>query len=288
MNILDNPNELIALIGEELAIKDLARFLLACRRLKFLLTPRLYKLGLQDLGETTALQWAAEHGHASLAERAILAGAEIDKPDPWIFDRTPLHWAAENNHRDLIRILIKNKATTSVLDSNRRTPLHYAAMCKGAKATTELLNAGADMRCEDISMNSPPFLAAKSGVVASMRAFVDAGFDITTQGYQGRTVLHRAVGRKWMMGYLLGRTEAKAVVNVKTSNGETPLHLERKSKIVKLLLRYGADIEVKDNLGDTPVHKITRFTNTHLLRALIDAGFDFNTRGRFGHSASRT
>ena len=80
------------------------------------------------------------------------------------------------------------------------------------------------------------------------------------------------------------RTEAKAVVNVQTSYGETPLHWERKSKIVKLLLRYGAEIEVKDNLGDTPVLKITRFTNTHFLRALIDAGFDFNTRGRFGHT----
>ena len=284
MNLLDIPNELIALIGDELAIEDLGQFLLACRRLNFLLTPRLYKLGLQDVGEISALQWAAERGHASLAERAILAGAEIDKPDPRYFDRTPLHRAAKNNHRDLIHILVKNKATISALDSARRTPLHLAAMCKGGEATTELLHAGADMLCEDVYMDSPPFLAARSGVVTSMRAFVDAGFDLTTQGYQGRTVLHMAVGRKWMMGYLLGRTEAKAVVNVQTPNGETPLHWEQNPKIVELLLRYGANIEVKNNIGNTPAHQIASSSKILCMRALIDAGFDFNTRGRSGRT----
>ena len=291
MNILDIPSELIAWIGEELAIQDLARFLLVCRKLTSFLTPRLYKLGVQDVGEVTALQWAAERGHASLAERAILAGAEIDKPDPQQSDRTPLHSAAKNNHRDVIRILVKNKASISARDSTRKTPLHYAAMCKGAEATIELLNAGADMLCEDVRMNTPPFLAARRGVVASMRVFVDAGFDLTTQGREGRTVLHKALGRKWMMGYLLGRTEAKMVVNVHTSDGSTPLHWERNSKIVKLLLRYGADIEAKDSRADTPAHKTASVRNTHCMRALIDAGFDFNTGGRCGrtvlHSAVR-
>ena len=291
MNVLDLPNELIALIGEELAIEDLAQFLLACRRLKSLLMPRLYKLGLQDVGEVTALQWATERGHASLAERAILAGAEIDKPDPQQLYRTPLHSAAKNNHRDVIRILIKNRATISALDSIRKTPLHLAAMCNGAEATIELLNAGADMLCEDVLKNTPPFLAARRGVVASMKAFVDAGFDLTTPGHQGRTILHEAIGRKWMMGYLLGRTEAKTVVNVQNFDGATPLHWEWDSKIVKLLLRHGADITVKDNREDTPAHKIASSRNTHCMRALIDAGFDFNTRGGFGrtvlHSAVR-
>ena len=291
MNILDIPNELIVLIGEELAIKDLAKFFLACRRLKFLLTPRLYKLGLQDVGEITALQWAAGRGHASLAERAILAGAEIDKPDPQQSDQTPLHSAAKNNHHDVVRILIKNKATISALDSNRRTPLHYAATCEGEEATIELLNAGADMRCEDVLGNTPPFLAARDGVVASMRAFVDAGFGLTTPGDRGQTILHGAIGRRRMMGYLLGRTEAKTVVNLQTFDGATPMHWEWDSQNVKLLLHYGADIELKDRKGDTPAHKIAGSRNTCSMRALLDAGFNFNTRGRCGrtvlHSAVR-
>ena len=124
-------------------------------------------------------------------------------------------------------------------------------------------------------MNTPPFFAARSGVATSMRAFVDAGFDHTSQGYQGR---------KWVMGYLLGRTEAKEVVNVQTSNGETPLHWEQNPKIVELLLRYGANIEVRNNRGNTPAHQIAISSKILCMGALIDAGFDFNTRGRFGRT----
>ena len=127
MGILGIPNELLLLIGEYLSIRDLYHFLLTCRRLNSILNRRLHKLGLQDIGKQTALQWAAERGHASLVERAISGGAEIDKPDRGQSRRRPLHSAARNNHLGVVRILVKNKARISIRDSHGMTPLHYAS-----------------------------------------------------------------------------------------------------------------------------------------------------------------
>ena len=45
-----------------------------------ILTPRFQQLCLQDIGELTALQWAAVRGHVELIDLAILNGAEIDAP----------------------------------------------------------------------------------------------------------------------------------------------------------------------------------------------------------------
>ena len=175
MGILGIPNELLLLIGEYLSIRDLFHFLSTCRRLNSILNRRLHKLGLQDIGKQTALQWAAERGHASLAERAILGGAEIDKPDLRENGRTPFHSAARNNHLDVVRILVKNKAKISIRDTNGMTPLHYAALCKGVEATIGLPGKGVDM--------------ARTNAT-------NAGFDLAIRGnYDGQTILHEAVGR---------------------------------------------------------------------------------------------
>ena len=107
MAILEIPNELLFQIAEYLPIRDLSHFLLTCWRLKFLLTPHLYKLGVKDLYTLTALQWAARDGHAFLAEKAILAGAEIEKLWKPRLLWTPLHMAATFGHHAVTSILIQ-------------------------------------------------------------------------------------------------------------------------------------------------------------------------------------
>ena len=59
MGIISVPDEIVLLIGENLSIMDLARFLSTCYKLHYTLIDRLYKRGNVEDGQT-ALHWAAE------------------------------------------------------------------------------------------------------------------------------------------------------------------------------------------------------------------------------------
>lgn len=53
----------------------------------------------------------------------------------------------------------------------------------------------------------------------------------------------------------------KANVNTKNDDGQTPLHLaaqEERTEAIQLLIEKGADIKAKDNYDQTPLHLATK------------------------------
>lgn len=257
MGLLNLADELLFLIVGYLSLKDLSHLLLTCRRLESTLTPHFHKRGLQDVGELTALQWAAEKGHTSLAKLALSDGADIEKADPRSTGGTSLHLAVKSKHIDVIRLLIDHGAKVSANDSGRMTPLHYAVLHKQEDAAKVLLEAGAEMVIVSASMDTPAMLAATLGSVNTMKAFLEAGFDINTRGPQGRTVLHAAAMEceTGVLEYLLLEAGGEAIINVQDSVGLSPLalaiekHYRDGMYAINLLLQHGADPEMKDRLG---------------------------------------
>ena len=53
-----------------------------------------------------------------------------------------------------------------------------------------------------------------------------------------------------------------ADVNVKNANGATPLHFAATKEIAELLIAKGADVNVKDNSGYTPLDQANRYKQT--------------------------
>ena len=244
MGIHNIPIELLLLMVEKLCIKDLSHFLLTCRRLWSLLTPYFHEIGVQDIGNLTALHWAAQHGHATLAEIAIKSGADIDKPSQDQSGRAPMHLAAMNNHPAIIRLLVKNHANISARDNSHCTPLHYATMCEpGVETIRVLLELGAEMMCGNEFVDAPPFFAAQCGSVSCMKVFVDRGFDLTTRGLEGKNILHHAFTRnvrQEMVSYLLAKEEVKPLIKVRDSRGIAPLPNTGHTKYLMLQVYLGA------------------------------------------------
>ena len=78
----------------------------------------------------------------------------------------------------------------------------------------------------------------------------------TQKGVFGYTVLHEAVASKntEILDYLLEHTNA-ASVNSTAKSGYTPLHMAASSGLVdsvRVLLKYDADVNCKDEYGRTP------------------------------------
>ena len=63
--------------------------------------------GKDDRGDT-ALHWAALNGHKDVVELLLANKAELDAKNN--SGDTPLHWAAQEGHKDVAELLLANKA----------------------------------------------------------------------------------------------------------------------------------------------------------------------------------
>lgn len=80
-----------------------------------------------------------------------------------------------------------------------------------------------------------------------------------------------------------------ADVNVKNEDGCTPLMMaitkgnEHADKIIRLLLAFGADVNKKDNKGETALMKTN--SSEKLIKLLISSGADINAKDNHGYTA---
>ena len=75
------------------------------------------------------------------------------------------------------------------------------------------------------------------------------------------------------------KIESGADVNAKNNNGNTPLCVASSNEhieIVKLLLEYGADVNAKNNYGSTPLYLASECGHTEIVKLLLEYGADVN------------
>lgn len=301
MGILNLSVELLLMIGENLSIKDLSCFFSTCHLLSStLFTNYLHNRFLRAKGACTVLQSAAKYNQISLAKLAISKGARVgcEIGPSGSGPRTPpaLHMAARYNSPDVIRILFEHGAEIDAL-YGLNTPLSLATWHKSLKAVRVLLELGAKIPREPIdpAQEPPTHVAARSGDIDFMQAFVDIGFDFKSRGYNGETVLHVAIcsGEKKMLEYLLQQEGCVAIIKAYDSNGYTPMHSAvlrcGGEGMVRLLLHYGANsglIDWRDFRGNTPLHLAVR-SNSEVeekVRLLLRGGAKTGLRNYNGYT----
>lgn len=93
-------------------------------------------------------------------------------------------------------------------------------------------------------------------------------------------------GRFDLSLFLIQSTEID--INQKDKNGYTPLHFAVQNNaydVVKTLLLKGANVNIQDKLGNTPLFKsVTENTDLKITQALIHSGADIHTTNIFGYS----
>ena len=126
----------------------------------------------------TALHWAAELGHAGLAETLIAAGAYLDAVTR-LGDFTALHVAARAGEGAVVRALADAGADVSARTSTGGvTPLHYAAASGSVDAVSVLLEHGALVDARERAWQQTPLMfAAAMGRTEVVRSLTTAGAD---------------------------------------------------------------------------------------------------------------
>ncbi|CAM9287425.1 unnamed protein product, partial [Scytosiphon promiscuus] len=176
-----------------------------------------------QINGATPLHSAARHGSANAAETLLIAGADVNLRLKWD-GLCPLDRAAEFGHSEVMKILIYSGANiNSCIPKSGKTALDTAAGEENnAKAVDVLLDAGANIEARDSKGHTPLHTAAIFARSDSARSLLERGADVNALTLSGASTL------------ILAAPFA--------GDGRT-------TKVVDLLLRYGADETVTDKLS---------------------------------------
>ena len=162
-----------------------------------------------------------------------------------------------------------------------------------------LLKQGADVNTQDKNGRTPAHLAAQGNDVDTLELLQSRNININMQDYQGRTPMHLAAAckKKNSINAVDAMTWLKAHganINARDDNGITPMHLavscEKKDSSEKFSLDFehsrmignavntmkwlhaqGADIDARNDIGETPMDIAVRIDNISMIKWLKKA-----------------
>lgn len=176
-------------------------------------------------------------------------------------------------------LLARQKAFVNTRDRTEEgyTPLQLAAMVGNEKIVQMLLENGANPNqvTRDGSMETPLHLAWRFPKI--IQALVNAGADLESKDEEGSTVLHRASSNGSLETVQFLILEKKMDPNVPNDSDHSPLYeavVNNRVEVVKFLLRYGVETEVKL----TGPHN-QAFFHTSLLHAALEGSRQKNCNG---------
>lgn len=188
--------------------------------------------------------------------------------------------AAGDKDAKAIESLIKKGADVNTRDSSGRTPAMIATYNNDIQSATVLIKSGADVNIQDNSKNNPFLYAGAEGHLEILRLTIQAGADPAITNRYGGTALIPAAehGHVEVVAELL--TKTKVNVNHINDLGWTAL-LEAiilndgdidQQQTVQLLIDHGADVNIKDKNGVSPLEHARKNGFNEIVTILLKAG----------------
>ncbi len=169
--------------------------------------------------------------------------------------------AAERGDAKTVLELIGKGADLDAKDSRGRTPIMAATHGNRVETVKALIDAGANINLQDDRKDNPFLYAGAEGQLEILKLLIEAGADTKLTNRYGGTALIPASerGHVEVVRELLARTDVD--VNHVNNLGWTAL-LEAvllgsggadHQQIVQLLIAHGADVQIADKDGVTPL-----------------------------------
>lgn len=219
---------------------------------------------------------------------------------------TPLHWAVYRVDEELVKALLARGAKADVVNSFGSSPLSEAARVANLKLVGMLLEAGADANRVNQDGQTPLMLTARTGAVNVAELLVRHGANVNaSEQFREQTALMWAAaeGHVDMVTFLLSKG---AAVNVRAKANDWPNQMTSEPRVqyrptggltallyaarggcmgcVQALLKGGADIDLPNPDGMTPLMMAIDNSHYKVARYLLDQGANPNTWDWWGRT----
>ena len=121
--------------------------------------------------------------------------------------------------------------------------------------------------------------------ISQTTAAIAAGLPINQQNHDGDTQLALAAVHDLPRAAELLLEQYGADPNIADRNGDRALHFAGDARTIELLLKHGADVDARNNKGETALMMGFRFTRVELVRILLRNGASFRLRNDRGQTA---
>ncbi|CAI8025486.1 E3 ubiquitin-protein ligase mib1 [Geodia barretti] len=189
----------------------------------------------------------------------LLIAANVDVNSKNNKGATPLIIAAVKGHHSVLRILANNPNTNlHDQDTDGDTALHCAVLAQKNESVNMLLEAGADPTLLNFRLFTPIHEAARIGFLSAVDNFIRRyPSHVGIRKEDGYTPLHLAALNDHLDVVASFIEHELCDINCCTNENQTPLHLavhQSHSDVVERLIGYGANLNIQDLSGDTPLH----------------------------------
>lgn len=238
-----------------------------------------------------ALINAIRAGPATIVQLFLDKGAVFDAGQNGM---SSLHVAAHKGDDAMMRVFLANGANPEAATGAGQTPLFFASQGGHVAAIQLLVDRGTDVNVVDKDNRTPLCVAAQGGHVAAIQLLVDRGADLNIVARDGSSILQDATyyGQEAAVQLLL---ELGADIKVGKKYGDSVLHTaagrwfdeklrEMRLRLVRLLLRYGADMNEVNGSGYTPLHSATEARNVAIVQLLLDKGANIEATCNKGYT----
>lgn len=181
---------------------------------------------------------------------------------------------------DLLPIELRKKFMNFTNDAQGNSLLFIALKNKNIEIAKQLVEWGADPNFVNRAGESPMALAAELDLEL-LKKMQAAGGNIKMLTPRGMNLLGFA-GNAEIAAYLI---QQGVDVNLKNQINNTPLHISVKlnrTDVIKVLLKAGAKPNVVGENNNTPLHMAANRNNTDMVKILLDAGANPNSVGDNG------
>ena len=233
---------------------------------------------------------AVERGYSKLVDLLCSRNCSTSSQDRE--EMSPLHLAAIYGYIEVAAILLDNRADVNYRKAGHGdTALHIAAANKKVDMVSFLLSRGAKVDVLNSDGKTPLMHAAANGDLEAARLLMEAGANPLLQDKGGNTALLLHSASAWLskeMTELLSVSDR--AVNLCNSNGSYPI-LEvvkstssEKQEALKVLIKEGAELDVVNRLGSSPLHLVCSNSDWSSARILVRGGARLDIQDSLGRS----
>ena len=215
---------------------------------KLLLSKKANVNALDDNG-WTPLYYAIDIDKRQVAELLLSHGANVNirAKD----GMSALLYAVAEDSLEIAKLLISSRADVNVRENkNLYAPLHFAAANGNVKLAQLLIDNGARIDAKEKSGLTPLAMAVVLGDSPMIDLLIARGADINCRDKEGMTPLHLAVGKPLPVSRLdeHGMTLLHSAHDIQEAGN-------RSRAVVEDLLARGANPNLRDNSGDSPLDR---------------------------------